>query len=271
MRPDELAVLEEAARMLRAGQPFAVCTVVRTAGSTPRKAGAKMLVRTTDIVGSIGGGRIEHEVIAEARRAMREGGPRVVKAHLVRDLAMCCGGEMEVLVDPLTTPDRVVVCGGGHVAFALAPVLARVGFEVLVCDELEGFATRERFAEPVRLSDSFDPPDWGVPLDEHTAVVIATRDHALDQRIVEGLVERPVGYLGCIGSRGKLARFRKRLEAKGVPPAAIERIRGPIGLPIGAETPEEIALSVAAELVQLRAERRGARRPQQDIMIREEP
>ncbi len=262
MRLDDLGVLEEATRLLRAGQAFAVCTVVRTGGSTPRKAGAKMLVRADGTsIGSIGGGRIEHQVIEVAMGAMREGGPRVVKAHLVRDLAMCCGGEMEVLVDPLSTPQRVVVCGGGHVARALAPVLSRVGFEVLVCDELEGFATRERFAEPVRLSDSFDPADWRVPLDEHTSVIIATRDHALDQRLVETLIEQPLGYLGCIGSRGKLARFRKRLEAKGIAAAALDRVRGPIGLPIGAETPEEIALSVAAELVQLRAERRGARGP----------
>ena len=262
MRPVDLAVLEEAARLLREGQPFAVCTVVRTSGSTPRKAGAKMLVRADgSAVGSIGGGRIEHEVIAVAVRAVREGGTRLVKAHLVRDLAMCCGGEMEVLVDPLSQPERVVVCGGGHIAAALAPVLSRVGFDVLVCDELEGFATRERFAEPVRLADSFEPGDWGVPLDERTSVVIATRDHALDQRIVEALVDRPLAYLGCIGSRGKLARFRKRLEAKGVAAGAIARVHGPIGLPIGAETPDEIALSVAAELVQLRADRRGAPGP----------
>lgn len=263
MRPAELEVLDEAARLLRAREPFALCTVVRTAGSTPRKPGAKMLVRRDgSVLGSVGGGRVEHEVVGEAARAIASGAARTYRAHLTHDLAMCCGGEMEILVDPMGLVERVVLCGGGHVDLALAPQCVRVGFDVLVCDELEEFASRARFPEPIRLSDSFDPADWGVPLDGSTYVVIATRDHALDQRILESLVDRDLAYLGVIGSRGKLGRFKRRLEAKGFSAERIARVRGPIGKDIGAETPEEIAISVVAELIEVRAARRRAAEPQ---------
>jgi xanthine dehydrogenase accessory factor len=257
MRPADLLVMEEASRLLRARSPFALCTVVRTKGSTPRKVGAKMLVRADGgILGTIGGGRVEHELVTHAQAAIATGLSAIHRLHLVHDLGMCCGGEMEVLVDPMGAPERVVICGGGHIALVLAPLCDNVGFDVTVCDELEEFASVERFPR-ARLLSSFDPRDWAdLPLDEHTYVVIATRDHAVDQRILEQILDRDLAYLGVIGSRGKLGRFRKRLEAKGFDPARIEHVRGPIGLDIGADTPEEIAVSVVAELIGLRAARR---------------
>jgi xanthine dehydrogenase accessory factor len=252
-------VLREATRLYEARLPFALCTVVRTSGSTPRKAGAKMLVRADgSLCGSIGGGRVEHEVTGEAMRALEAGAPRVFRAHLVRDLAMCCGGEMEIMIDPMGKAERVVICGAGHISRALAPLCVQVGFDVLVCDEAEEAATRARFAEPVRLADTFDPREWGVPLDGATSVVIVTRDHAVDQQLLEALYDRDLAYLGCVGSRGKLARFRKRLEHKLADPARLARVRGPVGVDIGAQTPEEIAVSIVAELIGERAARRKA-------------
>jgi len=314
-------LLAEAAQVGEEGAPAALATVIRTAGSTPRHPGAKMIVVRGDggaypiTTGTIGGGKIELEVI-EAAVAVAKGAPaaRVVK-HLVRDLAMCCGGEMELWIEPLDAArwkplaeaarrrgkrracvlvtgldgvggggkdviegdggargawldgerffeavrpaDRLLLFGAGHVAVAIAPLAARVGFEVVVCDEDDRFASAERFPG-ARILATFDDRDvekeLGGPLGAGDYALIVTRDHAVDQAILERLLPRgELGYLGLIGSRGKLGRFRRRLEAKGIGDAAAwGRLRSPVGMDIGAETPEEIAVAVVAELIQAR-------------------
>jgi xanthine dehydrogenase accessory factor len=310
-------VLREAARAGAEGAAVALATVIRTGGSTPRHPGAKMIVAADGaITGTIGGGKIELEVAeVGASVAAGEGARRVTK-HLGHDLAMCCGGSMDVWVEPLDAPrwkalaeaarrrearatcvlvtaldvvggggkdvlgdhpclaarrpvvdgdrlyepvfptPRLVLFGAGHVARAIAPLAATVGFELVVCDEDERFAAAERFPG-ARLVHTFDPRDLPAELGAFGAgdhVIILTRDHALDQAILEQLLaRRDLPYLGLIGSRGKLGRFRKRLEAKGIGGEADwARLRSPVGLDIGAETPEEIAVAVVAELVRAR-------------------
>ena len=302
-----------------AGAPVALATVIGVRGSTPRHLGARMAIAADGrIWGTIGGGRIEAEVVA-AGRAVAAGGPAVtVEHHLVRDLAMCCGGAMQLAIAPaapsadaiaevvaararrearvVTTPvdgsplrvrppgpgevaalarprreaeglvelvrpaDRVVVFGLGHVARAIGPIVAGLGFEVVVCDDGETTAVDVVPAWASAVVDSFDVADAERALGRlgpGDLVLIVTRDHAVDQRLLEALIGRDdLGYLGMIGSRGKLGRFKKRLAAKGLgDDAAWARLRAPIGLDVGAETPEEIAVAVAAELVAWR--RRG--------------
>jgi xanthine dehydrogenase accessory factor len=311
-----MEVLREALRRAKGAGPQALATVVRTSGSTPRHPGAKMVVGADgSSFGTIGGGRVELEA-ARAGAEVAGGAPsRIVRHHLVRDLAMCCGGSMEVLVqpvlpsapaiegalelaarrrpgllvsrldgaamaleesaahagrrpslegdrfaEPILPPDRVVLFGLGHVARALGPVLAGLGFEIAVCDDDETGALAAAPPWAQRTVDSFDLPDVERaigPLGFADYLIITTRDHAIDQRILEQALAHPaleeLAYLGLIGSRGKIGRFRKRLVAKGV---ATEqrwsRLRAPIGLDIAAETPAEIAISVAAELIRLR-------------------
>jgi xanthine dehydrogenase accessory factor len=252
---DDANVLSEAARLSAEGRPFALVTVVRTGGSTPRKAGAKMLVRDDgSIAGTVGGGAIELLLIEEARAALAAGEPRLVRKHLTRELAMCCGGEVEAFIDPLGRRERLVLVGAGHIGRALAPVGASLGFDVWVVDELEEAASPERFPGATRLVHDWSPGAWGLDLGRDTYVIVATRDHAVDQAVLEQLARldaRPT-YLGVISSRAKITRFRKRLEAKGVPADWVAQVRGPIGVAIGAETPAEIAVSIAAELVAVR-------------------
>src|SRR5262245_14851081 len=245
-------ILGEAARLQAAGRRFVLITVVRTAGSTPRHPGAKMIVCDDGTqIGTIGGGRLEVELVQAAQAALADGKPRLVRHHLTHELAMCCGGEVEAFLEPLGRKETLVLVGGGHINTELAPIATRLGLDVIVADELEEFAAPDRFPDGVRLVHSWDPREWGVPFGRDTYVVIATRDHAVDQKILEDLAALGAapGYLGVIGSRGKLGRFRRRLEAKGITSGWIEKVRGPIGVDIGAETPEEIAISVAAELV----------------------
>jgi xanthine dehydrogenase accessory factor len=322
-RPDVLAA---ALRALDAGRGVAIASVIGAHGSTPRHLGARMAVADDgEQWGTIGGGRIEQLVAAAAREVAGGAPPRVVRQHLVRDLAMCCGGSMEVVLTPaapsraalaelaglaaattvrvLLTPtngdplvvrgaepgdpplhhprldgdvlvdrigagERAVVFGLGHVARKLGPLLAGLGFTVIVCDDGDTGATDPAPPWAARVIESFDAAEIERELGGFTAddrLLIVTRDHAIDQQLLERLIGHDaIGYLGMIGSRGKVGRFRKRLEAKGLldgPAGAARwaRLHAPIGLDLGAETPEEIAVAIAAELVALR--RRGEARP----------
>jgi len=264
-------VFEELVRRRAAGEPCVLATVVRATGSTPRKGAARMLVLGSgEIVGTVGGGRLEKEVVDACLALLGEGAgarPKLLKYHLTHELAMCCGGEMELFVEPIVPEPPLVVCGGGHVARALVPLARAVGFAPIVVDEAteEGveFATPERFPDAARIVDSWDARDWGVALDDRLYAVIVTRDHATDQKLLEALIGHDLAYLGLIGSRRKIEMFRKRLEAKGIEPARFERLHAPIGLDIGAETPEEIAVAIVAELIRERARRRPPREPRE--------
>ncbi len=312
-RPQSIDLITEAARIGLAGEQAALATVIHASGSTPRHAGAKMIVRVDGTtIGTIGGGRIELETV-EAGKAVASGatGAHRLKKHLTHDLAMCCGGEMELwiepidggrwkaldeasrriakrtacplvtlvnaqggkdvlpgqrgaarleddrFVEPLAPPERLVIFGAGHVAHATAPMAAKVGFQVIVCDEDEAWAQPARFPDAAAILGTFDPADLAKELPAFGPgdwVLILTRDHAVDQKILEALLPRTeLAYLGLIGSRGKLGRFKKRLTAKGIgDDAAWARLRSPVGLDIRAETPEEIAVAIVAELIQTR-------------------
>ena len=314
-----LDVFAAALRALDAGRGVAIASVIGAHGSTPRHLGARMAVAEDgEQWGTIGGGKIEQLVVAAAREVAAGAAARVVRQHLVRDLAMCCGGSMEIVLTPaapsravlvqlaesgarvLVTPldgdplvvrppragdpaphraklvdgalvqrigagERAIVFGLGHVARNLGPLLAQLGYVVIVCDDGETGAIGDAPAWASRVIESFDLREverelGGLSREDH--VLIVTRDHAIDQRLLEQLIVRDdLGYLGMIGSRGKVGRFRKRLEVKGLLDgedgvARWARLRAPIGLDVGAETPEEIAVAIAAELIALR--RRGA-------------
>lgn len=264
----------ELVRLRAHGTPCVLATVVRTAGSTPRKAAARMLVLGDgSVLGTIGGGRVEKEVTDAALALLGAGAaarPRLLRYHLTRELAMCCGGEMEVFVEPIVPEPPLVVCGGGHVAQALVPLARRCGFAPIVIEEAPEMATPARFPDAVRIVDSFDVRDWKeVPLDGDTYVVVVTRDHAQDQALMEALLARTAegrepAYLGLIGSRRKIEMFKQRLDARGIPRARWDHVRAPIGLDIGAETPEEIAVAIVAELIRVRAARRTSGAGRQD-------
>ncbi len=254
-------VFEELVRLRREGRVCALATVVRTSGSTPRKAAPRMVVASDgQLWGTIGGGRVEKEVADAAVALLAEGADArscLLRFHLTRDLAMCCGGEMEVFLEPMVPAPLLVVCGGGHVARALVPLGRSIGFSPIVVEDLEELGTAERFPDAERLVDSFDVRVCkDITLDDNTYVVIVTRDHAQDQALLQQLVDHQLAYLGLIGSRRKIEMFKQRLEARGFDRARLDRVHAPIGLDIGAQTPEEIAVSIAAELVAVRAARR---------------
>ncbi len=251
------AVLAALVAARGARRPCVLATVVHFKGSTPRKPGAKMLVfPDAPLIGTIGGGALEADVEAQARGLLARGAetPALVERHLTHDLGMCCGGGMTVLLEPQTYAPDLLLFGAGHVAQPLAAIATLADFRVTVVDGREELANRERFPSVFRLV-SDDPVDAVEDLlfdPRETYVVVVTHDHALDERITAAVMRRPFRFLGVIGSARKAEMFRKRLTAAGIPEETVARMQTPVGIDIDAETPAEIAVSIAAELVRVR-------------------
>ena len=248
-------VWETLTKWRAAGRRFALATVIESRGFTPRKPGTHLLVAEDgETAGTIGGGAIEEQVLAEARVLLGAGGSTLVRRHLSQELGMCCGGEMAVFVEVLEPAPRLFLFGAGYIARPLAALAAGCGFVVTVVDERPEWANAERFPDATvecREPEAFLRALATTPADY---AVVVTHDHALDQRLVQELLRREVAFTGMIGSVPKQRKFALRLRAKGFTDAQIARLRTPLGVPIGAETPEEIAVSAMGEIV---AARRG--------------
>lgn len=247
-----MSLYRQLSALERARTPFVLATVTDTGGSTPQLAGAVMAVCDATFHGTVGGGFFEQRVIEVARALLTDPARRVdgVDVHLVRDLGMCCGGRMKVFMQKVTPAPRLRIYGAGHVGTALAAMADLAGFEVTVVDARAEWADAARFPSTVTVADE-EPEDHlrAQPPDADTRVVVVTHSHPLDEALVRMLAQDPPRYLGVIGSRAKWARFVTRLTARGVDAAWLATVRCPMGLDIGAVTPEEIAVSVVAELV----------------------
>jgi len=226
----------------------ALATVVRASGSTPQQPGARLLLRPDQsTVGTVGGGAVEQAVLVELRRTLGAGKARVV-AYDLSHLGMCCGGQMEVFVEPVSGHQRLFIVGAGHVARALAPLAQSVGFALTIVDEREELNNEERFPRCKRLVT--DPRGAARVLEptERDWVLIATHDHGLDEAALSVFGNAPHRYVGLMGSRRKVIRIFQRLYARDALPP-LERVYAPVGLSIGAVTPAELAVSVVAELI----------------------
>ncbi len=248
--------------------PAALCTVVATEGSTPRKAGASMVVvadgsEVGRIEGTVGGGAVEHEIRRAALEVIATTRPRLVEIALTAQLGMCCGGKMTVFIEALRMRPPLIVFGAGHLGQALCKAAAAAGFDVHVADPRDELLTRERFPDAASLVDDYEGEDLArLPFGPDAFVVVATHDHQRDQQIVERVIERPARYLAMVGSQRKALLTRERCLAKGIAPAHVDRLVSPAGIDIGAETPEEIAVSIVAQLVHVRRATEAAdRRP----------
>jgi xanthine dehydrogenase accessory factor len=233
-------------------------TIVRANGSTPQRTGAKMLVFADGrTVGTIGGGCYENDALGRAREAIATGKPLLVKYDLnddfVQESGLICGGQMEVYIDPIAPAPRLYIIGAGHVGFHLARMASEAGFRIHVVDDREKFANADRFpaADDVVVDDI---GRWLHDADLAPAayVVVVTRGHTHDFEALRALAARDLRYLGLIGSRAKVTRIFDALEAEGMPQACLAKVHAPIGLQIGAVSPQEIAVSILAELIAVR-------------------
>ena len=240
---------------LRRGEPASLVTIIRTEGSTPQRVGAKMVVFADGrTVGTIGGGCYENDAFWKARQALETRKSEVVRYELSDDIAeesgLICGGQMEVYIEPIEAAPHLYLVGAGHVAYHLARAAGDVGFHVHVLDDREKFANPERFPAAVEIAvDAI--PDWlaQASFTANAYVVILTRGHRYDLDALRALVPHQLRYLGLIGSRAKVARLYEALHAEGVAPERLAHVHAPVGLAIGAVTPQEIAVSILAELI----------------------
>ena len=235
-----------------------LCTVTEEAGSTPRSRGASMWVRPDgSIAGTIGGGLIEYEAIQNALALLASGDSCVTwRKSLTEKDGMACGGSAVVYMDVMGREDEIIIFGAGHVGKAVAKLGTFTGFKVTVWDEREEFANQQNIPWARTVACPLDKIfENGIRFHDRSYVVIMTRGHSLDAEAVAITDKQPGAYYGMIGSRSKIATVRKMLLDQGVTKAHLERFHQPIGLPIKAETPEEIAVSVMAEIISVR---RGA-------------
>jgi xanthine dehydrogenase accessory factor len=255
MTEDVLIAANEA---LARGETVALVTIVRAQGSTPQRVGAKMLVYADGrTVGTIGGGCYESEAFWKAREAIASGRPALVRFDLSDDFAsesgLICGGQMEVFIEPLAPAPHLYIAGAGHVGLHLARAAAEVGFRIHVVDDREKFANAERFpgADEI-VVDSI--PAWleQADLPSSAYIAIVTRGHQHDLAALRAVATRTVRYVGLIGSRAKVTRIVDALVEEGVAPDALRQVHAPIGFDIGAVTPQEIAVSIVAELIAVR-------------------
>src|SRR5882672_11420702 len=248
-------VFAAVADALERGEPAALVTIVSTTGSTPQRDGAKMRVFGDGrIVGTIGGGCYENDAFGKAREAIATRAPQLVHYELSDDFAqetgLICGGQMDVYIEPIEPSPELYIIGAGHVAFHLARLAAEVGFRIHVVDDREKFANAERFPAAAEIIVD-DIPSWiaRVSLPAHAYAVIVTRGHTNDLEALRALAPRELRYLGLIGSRAKVARIYEQLVEDKMTPEALSHVHAPIGLDIGAVTPQEIAVSILAELI----------------------
>ena len=251
-------IYEEIVRLRNECRKGAVATIVSVRGSIPSFKTAKMLVRDDgSITGTIGGGCVEAEVWQAAREVMESERPRTLSFDLNQDpkydTGLVCGGTLEIFIEPILPRAELYIFGAGHVAVNVYRVAKDTGFDVTVIDDRETYANKERFPQATGVyAEDFDQAMAKLHLSEAAYIVIATRGHRDDMRVLRWAVQTPARYIGMIGSKRKTIGIFRELTKEGLAPELFERVHAPVGLDIGAVTPEEIAVSITAELVAIR-------------------
>jgi xanthine dehydrogenase accessory factor len=251
-------VFAAALQATQSGEPAALVTVISTEGSTPQKAGAKMVVYADGrIVGTIGGGCVEAEMTWRARQAIEERRSQVASYELTADQAgedgLICGGRMEVFIEPIEGTPTLCLFGAGHVAQPLARMAKAAGFRVEVADDRIKFANRDRFPEAdAVIVEDVAAAAQRMTLGPNTYAVVVTRGHKGDEEALAACLGKGLRFLGLLASRPKFVHIAAALEQRGVSPGDLATIHAPLGLQLGAVTPEEIAVSVLAEMIAVR-------------------
>ena len=257
-------IYEEIVRIRKEGDKAALATVVQVKGSTPRSKGSKMLVRSDgSILGSIGGGCLEAEVWEAAMKVIQEETTKVLDFDLTgrKDTpqGLICGGVMQILVEPIISQPTVYIFGAGHVGFAVSKIAKMTDFKVVVIDDRPAYANKEKFPD----ADDFcvdDPATMvaGLNIGQNDYLIIACRGHLEDQRVLEQAIKTPAAYIGMLGSKKKNKTVFSNLMADGVQKEVLAKVHAPIGMPITTETPGEIAVSIMAEIIDIRRKKAKA-------------
>jgi xanthine dehydrogenase accessory factor len=255
-------VFEEIVRIRKSGQRAALATIVHTDGSIPSYEASRMLIRDDgSIAGTVGGGCVEADVWAAAKEVIQTEQPRKMTFNLNHepgfDSGLICGGTLEIFVEPILPQPTLFIFGGGHISVALARIASHAGFSIVIVDDRGAFANAQRFPVASEILTSYEDAFEKIRPNSATYLVIVTRGHKDDMRVLSWAVETDSRgfsprYIGMIGSRRKVISVYKALEKQGTSLDKFDRVHAPVGLDIGALTPEEIAVSITAELIAVR-------------------
>jgi xanthine dehydrogenase accessory factor len=251
-------IYEEISRLRRLGQKCALATIVQVNGSIPSYESAKLLVREDgSMLGTIGGGCVEAEVWNAAREVIATERPRNMNFSLGQDAAydngLICGGQLSVFVEPVVPQPRAFIFGAGHISKSLSKVADLAGFATIIVDNREAFAHRDRFPEAGEIyAEEYEEIFPKLNIRDTSYLIIVTRGHRDDMRVLRWAITTPARYIAMIGSKRKVIGVVKELEKEGIARSAFDRVFAPMGFDIGAITPEEIAVSVVAEMIAVR-------------------
>ncbi len=247
-------IYSELNELIKSGKNAALCVVIETKGSTPRKAGSKMIVLSDKrTYGTIGGGSIEFNVIDKAIEVIRNNTPQKYTFNLESDLDMTCGGYVEVYIEPVFPLPKLFIFGAGHVGKAVAEFASKTGFEITLFDEREGIFNNISLENMRFVQGNYFEEIELANFDNNTFIVVTTPKHAYDEEITAICAKKPHTYLGMIGSKRKVVTAKKVfLEERRLTPEEIQSIDMPIGIKFAAQTPEEIAISIVAKLIDVK-------------------
>lgn len=258
----DVDVLEKVVCFLKNGKKVALCTVVEKRGSGPRDVGAKVVVSESgEVVGTIGGGNMERILVEEALKSLKEGKSRKIVFSLRGDVeregviktGLICGGEITIFIDVIEPKPRLIIVGSGHVGYPLAKLAEILGFEIVVVDDNKKLATKERFpmAKEILVGNFTEILDK-VEVRPNDFVVIIHGEPEHDYLALKKMLGKCVRYIGLLGSKVKVAKFKERLKKEGLSEGVFKNFYAPVGLDIGAQTPEEISISILAQIIKIR-------------------
>jgi xanthine dehydrogenase accessory factor len=251
-------IFAEIAKLRKEGRRAALATIIQVQGSIPSYESSKILIRDDgSILGTVGGGCVEAEVWSVAQDVMREEKPRRLHFNLNNDPeydnGLVCGGSLDIFIEPILATPTLYLFGGGHVSLYVSKIATLAGFDSVIIDDREAFANKERFPEAAEThAGPWEEIFPKLKINEFSYVVITTRGHKGDLTCLRWALVIPARYVGMIGSKRKLIEFYKVLQSEGVPLERLERVHSPVGLEIGALTPQEIGVAVVAEMIAVR-------------------
>lgn len=252
-----LEIYNEIVRAMLNGEMAVLATVISSRGSAPRKAGAKMLIKNSGtFLGTIGGGFVESQVIEKAKKVMKTGKSDIMHFDMTgtgKEAPMICGGQMEVFIEPIVPAETIYLCGAGHISQSVARIAKTLGFIVIVIDPRSELNNAVFFpTADFMIVDEYESAFSKLDINESSYLIICTQEHITDEQCLELAIGTQAKYIGMVGSKKKVREIKERLSQKNVHQYQLDRIFSPIGLPIGAETSAEIAISILAEIVKFR-------------------
>jgi len=250
-----LEIYQELVNLTSKRERAVLATVISSRGSAPRKVGAKMLIKNDGtFIGSVGGGGVEQQVKEKAIEVAASGEAQIMHFDLSgkgENPTMICGGQMDVFLEPILPVETLYLFGAGHIAQSTAAMGKKLGFRVVVIDPRPEYNNNERFPDAdLLMAEEYGSAFSKLKVDEDSYIVIYTTGHVLDEQCLRFAVGTKAKYIGMIGSKKKVKEVKERLLQKGVPRQQLDKVYAPIGIEIGAETPEEIAISILAEIIQ---------------------